>query len=134
MRVLLDTGPLVAMLYRREQHHAWTLEQASTLQRPFYSCEAVITEAHFLLGRVPQGTNRLIELIARGVVDLSFSYAAHRVRVDELMLSFADQQMSFADACLVCMAEQAESAVFTIDTDFRVYRAQRRRPLRLIIP
>ena len=134
MRVLLDTGPLVAMLYRREQHHGWSLQQAATLLRPFYSCEAVLTEAHFLLGRVPQGTQRLIDLIERGVIDLSFSYGANQDRVHSLMESFSDVPMSFADACLVCMGEQAESEVFTLDSDFRVYRIHRQQPLRLIIP
>lgn len=70
MRVLLDTGPLVAMLYRRERHHAWCVRQAARLPRPLYSCEAVVTEAHFLLQRIPMGTQRLIELIGRGVLDL----------------------------------------------------------------
>ncbi|MFO1430265.1 MAG: PIN domain-containing protein [Candidatus Competibacteraceae bacterium] len=126
MKVILDTGPLVALLYRRELHHRWTVQQIAQLPRPFYTCEAVITEAHYLLRNVPNGNQSLIALIGRGGMDLSFSYSSHRQRVDELMLNYSNVPMSFADACLVCLAEQLEnSSVLTLDSDFRIYRKHR---------
>jgi uncharacterized protein len=134
MRVLLDTGPLVAMLYRREYHHRWSLERAAVLTPPFFSCEAVLTEAHFLLSKVPNGTERLIDLLHRGVVDLSFSYASNQKRVDSLMVQYRNVPISFADACLVCMAELQESQLFTLDSDFLVYRTHKDRPLHVISP
>ncbi len=134
MRILLDTGPLVALLNRRDAFHDWSVEQAGRLEPPFFSCEAVVAEAHFLLAGVHRGTERLIDLIGTGRIDLSFSFADFASRVGDLMLSYADVPMSFADACLVCMAEQQESAVFTLDGDFRIYRKHRREALRLLIP
>lgn len=134
MRILLDTGPLVALLNRRDAFHAWSHEKASQLAPPFFSCEAVLAEAHFLLTGVHQGNQRLIELIASGRIDVSFSFAAYAARVGDLMLSYADVPMSFADACLVCMAEQKEGRVFTLDSDFRIYRKHRREALHLLIP
>jgi predicted nucleic acid-binding protein len=68
-------------------------------------------------------------------MDLSFSYSAHRHRVDELMLTYGDVSMSFTDACLVCLAEQFKDAsIFTLDSDFRIYRKQRNQALRVIMP
>lgn len=134
MRILLDTGPLVALLNRRDAFHAWSQERASELAPPFFSCEAVLAEAHFLLAGVHQGNRRLIELISSGRIDLSFSFAVHAERVGELMIAYASIPMSFADACLVCMAEQEESRVFTLDSDFRIYRKHRREALHLVIP
>lgn len=135
MKVILDTGPLVALLYRRELQHRWTVRQIAQLPRPFYTCEAVITESHYLLRNVPNGNQSLIALIGRGSMDLSFSYSAHRQRVDKLMLNYSDVPMSFADACLVCLAEQLDnSSIFTLDSDFRVYRKHRNQVLQVIMP
>jgi len=43
--------------------------------------------------------------------------------------------MSLADACLVRMAGlQRNSAVFTLDSDFRIYRKHRRQAIEPIYP
>jgi hypothetical protein len=43
--------------------------------------------------------------------------------------------MSFADACLVRMSELWPAApVFTLDSDFRVYRRNKRQSLPLVCP
>ncbi len=134
MRILLDTGPLVALLYRRERYHQWSARQVAELPKPFYCCEAVLTEAHFLLSSVPMGTQRLVELVARDGIDFSFSYTEDAERVGALMMRYADVPMSFADACLVCMAEQANSTILTFDSDFRIYRKHRDQALQVIMP
>lgn len=134
MRVLLDTGPLVALLNRRDAFHAWSVERARKLSPPFFTCEAVVAEAHFLLAGVHQGNNRLNDLIASGRLDLSFSFWSRSDPVAELMRAYASIPMSFADACLVCMAEEEASSVFTLDSDFRIYRRNRTESLKLIIP
>ena len=135
MKIIVDTGPLVAFLYRRERHHGWSAEQAARLPGPFYTCESVLTEAHFLLRSVPQGTRRLIELVGKGKLNLDYSYWANRDRVDELLLHYADVPMSFADACLVNMAEHlGDASILTLDHHFRIYRMQRSRALSVIIP
>ena len=46
---LVDTGPLVALLDRRDAHHAWARELLDTVQAPMRTCEAVVSEACFLL-------------------------------------------------------------------------------------
>jgi len=134
MRVLLDTGPLVALLNRRDAAHRWSVEEAAKLKPPFFSCEAVITEAHFLLRGVPLGRERLIELIALGRFDLSFSFWQHQGRVGELMEQYSNVPMSFADACLVAMAEESDGRIFTLDADFHIYRRHGQEALQLIIP
>lgn len=134
MRILLDTGPLVALLNRRDAFHAWSVEQAGSLAPPFYTCEAVLAEAHFLLGGINQGNARLIDLLDSGRIVCPSVAAEHLDRVGELMLRYANVPMSFADACLVCMAEQQDSTLFTIDSDFRIYRKNQKDVLRLLIP
>jgi predicted nucleic acid-binding protein len=120
---LLDAGPLVAYFNRRDEHHAWAREQMSQLDPPLHTCEAVLSEAFHLLEPTDQGTRSLLTFLDRGAVTASFSYAEHADRIHALMRTYADQPMSYADACLVRMAEvRRERTIVTTDDDFHVYR------------
>ena len=53
----------------------------------------------------------------------------------DLMDTYSNVPMSYADACLVCMVEaRPRSRVFTLDADFRIYRQRNRRVIPLIAP
>jgi predicted nucleic acid-binding protein len=84
---------------------------------------------------VHDGSRRLNALLDSGRLDQSFRYIDHARRVHELMTKYADVPMSFADACLVTLAETlGDALVFTIDGDFTIYRRKRNRRLELIMP
>jgi uncharacterized protein len=132
---LLDTGPLVALLNRADTHHAWATEQWGRIQPPLLSCEAVLSEACFLLrGRDP-GPQAVLEAVRRGAVQIAFRLTDHVSRVEQLVRKYSRVPMSLADACLVCLAElQPESTVFTIDRDFRIYRKHGRTVIPVLMP
>ncbi len=135
MKILIDSGPIYAMINQREYYHHWATAQAARLDPPYYTCEAVISEAHFLLKKVYNGSRQLNKMIADGGIVLAFSYADHIDRVHELMDRYANVPMSFADACLVRMAEiHREGQAFTTDGDFRIYRKSRTKRLDVIMP
>lgn len=135
MSIVLDTGPLVALLNHRDIHHPWTVQQARILKPPFLTCEAVLAEAHFLLSRLHQGGRRLNELVSSGKLQFPFSYDKDASRVHRHMRTYEDLPMSFADACIVVQAESTRrSRILTLDSDFRVYRTGRGKALDLIIP
>lgn len=48
-KVLLDTGVLVTFINKRENLYSWTNQQWKLIEPPLLTCEAVITEACFLL-------------------------------------------------------------------------------------
>jgi len=48
-RVVVDTGPLVAFLDKRDRHHDWAVSQWSQIEAPLLTCESVLSEACFLL-------------------------------------------------------------------------------------
>lgn len=133
--VLIDSGPLVAALRRRDQHHAWARAHFEGGIEPFLTCEAVISESFFLLERAHHGKEALSALLERGIVLPEFSFAGERSQTVRLIRRYRDTPMSFADACLVRMAEQREGAViFTTDSDFRTYRKNGRQVIPLIMP
>jgi predicted nucleic acid-binding protein len=134
-RVLLDTGPLVAFLNARDQHHAWAVAELGKAAPPLATCEAVLSEACFLLRKVPGGPEKVLALLERGLLVLPFRLDTEVARVAELMLRYAELPMSLADACLVRMLElDLGTEVMTLDGDFRVYRKNRRQVVRVRMP
>lgn len=134
-RVLLDTGPLVALLNRRDVRHSWAREVLGTVAPPVFTCEAVVSEACFLMNRVAGGQNAVLELIANDIVRVDFRLSAEVDSLRALMKKYAATPMSLADACLVRMTElETDSVVVTLDGDFRVYRRHRRQVIPAIFP
>jgi predicted nucleic acid-binding protein len=132
--VLLDTGPLVAYLWQHDRYHKWAAEQFATLDLPLITCEPVITEACFLTARNRVSPVHVVETVARGVIRLDFQLSEEIEAVRDLMARYASVPMSLADACLVRLAEMTGLPICTLDSDFAIYRAQRRRPLTVISP
>jgi predicted nucleic acid-binding protein len=134
-RYLLDTGPLVAYLNRRDEHHAWAVETLERLPSPVVTCEAVLSEACFLTRRLPGGPEAVLALVARGALGVDLRLASEIDPIRRLMRKYADVPMSLADACLVRMAElERDSVVLTTDRDFTVYRRNRRQVIPLLAP
>jgi predicted nucleic acid-binding protein len=133
--VILDTGPLVALLNRRERQHAWVRRVLDMIEPPVFTCDAVLSEACFLLRSVEGGPDAVLELVGRGIVKSDFRVTAEIDTVRALMKKFRDVPMSLADACLVRMTElEPQSAVLTLDSDFGLYRRNRRQLVPIISP
>lgn len=133
--VLLDTGPLVAFLNRRDRHHAWAEAQWNQIAPPMLTCEAVLSEACFLLSQTPLGSGVVVQLLERGVFSLPFRLEDQAQAVARLLAKYHSVPMSLADACLVRMSELfPSSAVFTVDTDFGLYRRHGRQVIPTIVP
>ena len=131
--VLLDTGPLVAYLNSRDQHHSWAVEQFRICPAPYYTCEAVLTETDHLLEKANVQTNVVFEALRSGALKIGFSVAEDWSSIERLKNIYKDVPISLADACLVRMAELNDGAkVMTLDSDFRVYRKHRRHVIPLI--
>lgn len=132
---LIDTGPLVALLDARDQRHQWSKETLGAFKAPFFTCESVISESHFLLrARTHDGNRRLNGLLERDKIQVRFPFPDHRVVVLELMARYNDAPMSFADACLVRMAGITPSTIVTLDRGFERFRTSDGRRLSIIAP
>jgi predicted nucleic acid-binding protein len=136
-RVLVDSGPIVALLDRRDTYHEWAKREIANLHEPLLTCEAVISEVFFLLSRVRGGTSIFVALLRDGLVlaSANFSYREQSAEVLRHLQQYGDMPMSFADACLVRMSEiERNSIIFTTDQDFLTYRRNRRQNIPLISP
>jgi uncharacterized protein len=132
---IVDTGPLVAFLDRAERHHRWAAERIAGLEAPLLVCEPVVAEAMYLLGRLPKAQDALFALLENGALKIAFRIDEHVPALRRLRQKYRDRPMSLADSCIVRMAELNERhAVFTLDSDFSVYRKNGRVPIALIHP
>jgi predicted nucleic acid-binding protein len=140
MRVIADTGFFVASINDKDQYHQWARRVAQDYKPPFYTCEAVIAEAAYLLNEKlgAKGIAVLMKMIANGSVRLDFSLVQHVERITTLVQRYENVPMDYADACLVVMAEQEkyrEHVILTTDdTDFRIYRRNGRETLNIDTP
>jgi predicted nucleic acid-binding protein len=133
--LLVDTGPLVALLSDRDRYHAWAKQAFARAVAPLRTCEPVLSEAWYLLRQTQRGQTALLELMDRGLLSIDFAIAAELAAVRRLVSRYRDQPMSLADACLVRMAELYDDAtVLTLDSDFAVYRKNGRQMIALIAP
>lgn len=132
--ILLDTGPIVALLSASDANHDVALRVFGETTPPFRCTEAVIAEACFLMRKVdPAGPAEVIALGRKGVYEIGISLSAESLAIETLMRKYADRPISLADACLIRSAElHDEPRVFTFDADFKVYRWSRNRRFELV--
>lgn len=132
---LLDTGPLVSFLGSGQEYHSWTLDQWKRLSPPLLTCEPVLTEAAFLLAREGRGFDSIFALLERGVIRVALSVQDEQPDLRALMHRYRNRPMSLADACLVRLAElHPDGEVFTLDSDFRIYRRHGNKVIPLLMP
>ena len=134
-RVIIDTGPLVAFLNKSDYYYDWALTQFSQLNPPFLTCESVISEVCFLLRNTENGTQNVFKLLERELIQIPFKLESEISTIISLMNKYSNIPMSLADACLVRMSEQiSDSTICTLDSDFRVYRKEKRKVIPVIMP
>ena len=122
--ILVDTGPLVAILHRDDRHHRECVQALRALRPPLGTTWPVVTEAMYLLGFSWDGQSALWEMVETESVKLLALDQRDASRMRELMRKYRDLPMDLADAALVRVAERDKlSRVFTLDRrHFRVYR------------
>ncbi len=132
---LLDTGPLVSFLASGLRHHAWAVEQWKRLRPPLLTCEPVLTETAFLLKRDGREADALFALLERGVIRIALSVQDEQTELRVLMRRYRNRPMSLADACLVRLSEIHNAGeVFTLDSDFRIYRRHGNKVIPVLMP
>lgn len=126
--VLIDAGPLVALIHADDQQHERCKAVLEGLREPLGTVWPALTEAMYLLSFSGEAQDALWNLFDHNVMVLVPLDADDVPRMRELMKKYRDLPMDLADAALVRVAERERlRRIFTLDRrDFEVYR-----PLRL---
>ena len=132
---LTDAGPLIAIIDADEPDHDLCLQALDEVTLPLVTTWPAFTEAMYLLARAggilaQRALWRLVQTDRLVIAELSVSAVERSAR---LMDKYADLPMDLADATLVALAEEeGHRTVFTLDSDFRVYRIRGRLPFQTI--
>lgn len=132
MKNILDAGPLIAAINRRDEYHRWACDTLEHLGPPFYSCPEAMAEAAALTGK----PGAIVEMIQSKEIILAFDLSEQAAGVIALLTKYSDREMDLADACIVRMTElMRDCRVVTLDrADFSVYRRNGRESISLIAP
>lgn len=133
-RVLVDTGPIVAIFSQQDEHHRRCRDVLTTLAPPLLTCWPVVTEAAWLLRKRPDALQKLFASFDGGLFALLALDAADLPAIAALMKRYESASLQLADAALAHLAQREDiRTVFTTDRrDFSIIRLKRNRVLRLI--
>jgi hypothetical protein len=125
--ILVDTGPLVALIHEDDNEHRICKDTFLTFSEPLGTVWPVLTEAMYLLSFSWDAQNALWEMIQAGAIEILPLGTDDGARMRELMRKYHDLPMDLADAALVRVAERERlRRIFTLDRrDFQIYRPSR---------
>jgi predicted nucleic acid-binding protein len=132
---LTDAGPLIAIIDADEPDHDRCMQALDEVTLPLITTWPAFNEAMYLLARAggmqaQRALWRLVQTDRLVIADLSLSAVE---RSSRLMDKYADLPMNLSDATLVALAEEeGHRTIFTLDSDFGVYRIRGRLPFRSI--
>lgn len=132
---LTDAGPLIALIDAGEPDHERCKSCLAQIKLPLLTTWAAFTEAMYLLGRAGgwQGQEALWRLVLRDDLVVANASPESNRRASQLMERYADRPMDLADATLVALAEERKiTRIFTLDTDFHIYRIKGRKRFEVI--
>ena len=133
--VLVDTGAIAALFDPRDQHHAVCAAQFEQIPvAKSYTCWPVLTEAVYLARRYPSQRDKSLDGVAVGDFPLLHLSERDVKGIQQILKTYADQQIDLADAALVHLANrEGIDVIFTIDRrHFELFRRVNGKPFRLI--
>ncbi len=132
--ILIDTGPIVAILSKADQHHQRCVAELASLRPPLLTCWPVVTEAQWLLRHDQIAVAGLFRAFQTGLLALLPVDETAMPWLDDFLHRYRKIEPDLADATLVHLAErEGISTVFTLDQrDFTIYRYAKTRRLKII--
>jgi len=133
-RILLDTGPLVALLTSVDLHHQLCVKTFAALSPPLLTCWPVLAEAAWILRNQHRPFERIADLHADGMFEILTLEGTCLRSIAAIMTRYESARLQMADATLVHLADREHiRTVFTLDRrDFTILRLKGNRSFRLI--
>ncbi|RLF27106.1 MAG: pilus assembly protein [Thermoplasmata archaeon] len=122
-KILIDSGPLIALFDRDDSYHAASVEFIKNNHGELITTIASITETLHLLDFSRNAQVDFLNWINAGAITIEPITADDFQRIQELIIKYADLPMDFADACLVFLGDKLSiDQIATVDRDFDIYR------------
>jgi len=124
MNVIIDTGPWVALIDQSEAKHDECTDWFRRFEGKMFTSEAVLTEVLFLLNFSYPAQSAAIDFVLNGAITIVPLSLESLKTAKGLMRKYANVPMDYADATLVCLAEDL-SIVHMVTLDrrhFSIYR------------
>lgn len=122
MRVLVDSGPLIAAIDQGDSAHRMAAPLMAKLRRRAIVPTPVLVEVdHILSNRAGRSAARkFLRATAGGTHEIAYLSAGLIRRAVELDDQYADLNLGFVDTCVMAIAERHRLPILTFDfTDFR---------------
>ncbi len=136
MALVLDTGPIVAALDRRDRDHEPCRELfGDPRERRVVAAPVLVEVDHLLSGQLGAGAfPALLGTIERGELDVIELTGPDYTRTRELMTTYADMRVGFVDAAVLAIVERLrEPKLATLDRrHFSVMRPRHVEALELL--
>ena len=135
MNVLLDTGPLVAIISKEDADHQASVEAFAELRDAPITCWPVLTEAAWLLRHRLEHVETLFDFAAEGIITIvDLNVADFSIWLHRFFQQYSDQKPQLADAALMFLSEQLQiGSAFTLDRrDFTIFRTSAGKSLTIL--
>ena len=120
--VLVDASALIALLDRRDAHHAACVETLDAITDPLVTVLPALTEAAHLLGDSPRAVDAIFDMVEDDAIDVAPIEEVDLRRMKALMRKYRDLPMDFTDAALVRVAEREKiNRILSFDAHFDAY-------------
>ena len=131
---IADTGLIVGLLNPHDQFHPWAKEVAADVSGGFLTCEAVVSEAIFMVRRSSKAKAAIIAMIESDWLRVVPVLPEMRVGVIRILEKY-HPQADYADACVVALHEEWGGRVYSTDQrDFLVYRTRADLMVDVVLP
>jgi predicted nucleic acid-binding protein len=134
MKAILDTGPWVALIDRSETKHKDTVKWFQSFSGSLYTTEAVLTEVLYLLNFSIKAQTAAMDFILQSAFEVIPMDTTSLEKSKRLMIKYADLPMDYADATLLCLAQDTGiHHIVTFDhKDFGIYKLPRNQILNIL--
>ncbi|HSR52250.1 MAG TPA: PIN domain-containing protein [Acidobacteriota bacterium] len=126
MALILDTGPILALLDADDPAHASCVKLLDEIDEPLIVVAPALVEVDYWIRKrlQPEVWSIFVEDIATGAYRLEHLSPADLIRVAELQSDYADLGLGMVDAAVIAVCERlGEQKVATLD--LRHFRAVR---------
>ncbi len=132
--ILLDTGPIVALLDPTDELHHRCVDAIADTNGPLITCETVIAESCHLLRSVEGAVDSILHSVHSREFGMPIGLGDAANQVSRIMSKYRDSGIDLADAFLIHLANEFETGdILTVDSDFHFYRWGRNNTFRILV-